>query len=54
MNFDDTGMEELFLCAQINFDNVAKMNPGLDQHPIWALAKAQLDAAVKKLQAEEE
>lgn len=43
---------ELALCAQMNFETVAKQAPALTRHPIWLMAKDQLDALVKRLTAE--
>lgn len=40
---------ELLQCAQINFENAEKMVPGLAGHPIFRMAKMQLDAVVKRL-----
>lgn len=40
---------ELAMCAQVNFENVEKLNPALAAHPIYALAKRQLDAVVSRL-----
>ena len=41
---------ELLECAKINFENVERMNPGLGKHPVYILAKAQLDACVERLE----
>lgn len=40
---------ELAECAKINFENVERMNPGLSRHPIYMLAKKQLDAVCARL-----
>lgn len=45
--------DELLECAKINFENVEKMNPGLNKHPIYALAKAQLDECVRRAEHSE-
>ena len=37
---------DLALCAQINFENLAKSVPGLSAHPYYIIAKAQLDEAL--------
>lgn len=44
---------ELAECAKINFENVERMNPGLARHPIYMLAKKQLDAVCARLSADE-
>lgn len=46
---DDT--MELVQCAQINFDNVGRMMPGLKSHPLWIMARCQFNAVAKRLQA---
>jgi hypothetical protein len=43
---------ELAECARINFENVERMAPQLKAHPIYALAKQQLDALCKRLAAQ--
>ena len=40
---------ELAECAKMNFETVAKMAPALAAHPIFQIAKTQLDALVKRL-----
>ena len=40
---------ELAECAKLNFESVAKMAPALAAHPIFQIAKMQLDALVKRL-----
>lgn len=44
---------ELLLCAEVNFDNVQKMQPVVSTNPIWALALRQLKQVIKDLEAEE-
>jgi hypothetical protein len=41
---------EILECAKINFENVEKMNPTLLLHPIYLLAKEQLNNGIKKLE----
>lgn len=43
---------ELAECAKINFENVERMNPALKAHPIYMMAKKQLDAVVARLNEE--
>ena len=50
-DFDDDALE-LCMCAQINFENVEKMISGLRSHPIYQLAKSQLDGVVRRLEEE--
>lgn len=38
---------DVLLSSQINFQNVEKMNPGLLKHPIYQLARNQLDNVIK-------
>lgn len=38
--------EELVLCAQINFENLAKARPDVASDPFYRVAKAQLDEAL--------
>lgn len=45
---------ELAECAKINFENVEKMNPSIRNHPLYALAKRQLDASVARMIADDE
>lgn len=35
--------EEILLCAQVNFENLERVVPGLSEHPYYRIAKAQLD-----------
>lgn len=44
---------EWLLNAQINFQNVEKMNPGLKAHPIYRMAKEQLDNAIRVIDQSE-
>lgn len=41
---------ELLECAEINFENCARMIPDLGMHPIFMLAQAQLAGAIKALE----
>lgn len=43
---------ELAMCVQVNLENVERLNPALKAHPIYALAKRQLDAVVARLNGE--
>lgn len=36
-------------CAQINFDNLTSMNPAIQAHPMYKIARVQLDNAVQIL-----
>lgn len=47
---DTPGLAE---CAKINFENVERMSPALKLHPIYMLAKQQLDAVCARLAKEE-
>ncbi len=40
---------ELAESAKMNFENVARMAPAIAAHPIFQIAKMQLDALVKRL-----
>ncbi len=42
-------IRELAEGAQINFENVVKMNPALGKHPIFAIAMEQLKEVIKLL-----
>ena len=44
MNIDKK--EELLLSAQINFENLAIVRPDIRLHPIFVIAKHQLDEAI--------
>ena len=46
------GTAELAGCAQINFEDVTRMAPAVAAHPFYQIAKSQLDAVVKRLEAE--
>lgn len=48
-----TAFEVLF-GLQHNFETVERMNPGLMQHPIYQLARNQLDNVIKHLEAEKD
>lgn len=43
---------EIIMNAQINFENVAKMNPDLKLHPIFGMATEQLENGIAKLKEE--
>ena len=40
-------------CADINLDNLAKMMPGLTQHPFLQIVKEQIASCIKELDDEE-
>lgn len=40
---------ELLRCSQINFDNLITQNPGINRHPIYRVARKQLDDGVQAL-----
>lgn len=42
---------ELIECAKINFENLARAIPGLNKHPFYIIAKAQLDEGLGKKDA---
>lgn len=44
-----TTVREAILNAQINFDAVLRLNRSLGDHPIFTIAKGQLDNAVEAL-----
>lgn len=51
-SMDDEKLEsatESAHCALINFDNAAKMIPGLGNHPVFRMARGQLVDALKLL-----
>ena len=52
-DFDGDALE-LARCAQINFQNFEKMSPFGAAHPIYKLAREQLDAAITRLENEDE
>ena len=43
-------IHEVLLNAQINFENLERLNPGVKQSPIYWMAKNQLDNALKQLE----
>lgn len=45
----DVDTTELAECAQLNFRNVVKINPGIGADPIFMMAMMQLDAVVARL-----
>ena len=47
-------IEEVAVSAQMNFENVVKMNPLLKSHPIFQLAMEQLQEVIDRLEKEEE
>lgn len=49
---DDNG--ELAAAAQVNFQNVGRMQPGLPKNPVFIVAMAQLDELVDRLLEREE
>lgn len=40
----DAEADEMLASAKINFENVERLNPALSQHPVYKIAKSQLDA----------
>jgi len=46
MNEEKVNRDELLLCAQINFDNLAHARPDIRMHPFYMIAKHQLDEAI--------
>ena len=44
---------ELAACARINFEQIMKLNPALQSHPIYFLALQQLKAVVARLEKAE-
>ncbi len=42
-------IREVILNSQANFENVERMNPMLKNHPIYMIAKSQLDNAIKAI-----
>ena len=41
---------ELAMCVQMNLATLAQMAPAVARHPIFLIAKDQLDALVKRLE----
>lgn len=44
---------ELLQCCQINFNNLVTMNPPIKDHPMYVIARTQLDEAVKQLETKD-
>ena len=44
-------LEEL-RSSQINFDNLVKLNPIIKDHPMYIIARMQLDAAVENIESQ--
>lgn len=42
---------ELLRCSQVNFDNLVTVNPAVANHPMYKIARMQLDEAVTALEA---
>ena len=42
-------IKEVILNSQANFENVERMNPTLKNHPLYMIAKRQLDNAIKAI-----
>ncbi len=42
-------IREVILNSQANFENIERMNPMLKNHPIYMIAKSQLDNAIKAI-----
>jgi hypothetical protein len=43
---------ELLRCAQINFDNLIQMLPGIATMPFYKIARMQLDQGIAQLEGE--
>lgn len=41
---------EAIQCAQINFNNVANLNPSLENHPMWKIAMDQLGNGIDAME----
>jgi hypothetical protein len=50
---DRSEILEQLLCSQANFENLTMLNPNVGMHPIYKIAKMQLDDLVKELSSEE-
>jgi hypothetical protein len=44
---------EMAQCAEINVDNMAKMIPGVKEHPLYMLIKMQIYECIINLEDEE-
>jgi len=44
---------EILRCAEINFNNLVKMNPALAHHPFYKIAMEQLKAGIEKIDMED-
>lgn len=44
-------LAELISSAKINFENVENLNPMLSKHPIYMIAKTQLDEAETSIES---
>lgn len=53
MSFDENNPIEYFQNAQVNLENLARMVPELAKHPIFLIAKSQLENGIEKLESEE-
>ena len=42
-------IREVLLNSQANFENVERMNPMLKNHPLYMIAKRQLDNVIKAI-----
>ncbi len=40
---------EILMCAQVNFDNLIELNPAIGKHPMYIMARRQLDDGVEEL-----
>lgn len=45
---------EQIRCSQINFDNLVEMNPVIANHPMYKIARMQLDYALKIAEGNED
>lgn len=50
---DEVSPLELVMCAKINFENAQKMMPVLGSHPVFQMARQQLDEALRAVEASE-
>lgn len=50
MSFNARDPIEYFLNAEINFENFAKMNPSVLNHPIFKIAQEQLKNGIQVLE----
>ena len=48
---DSIEVLELVECIKVNLDNLAKMIPGLKDHPFFGLLKIQINECIRLLEA---